>query len=341
MKPRVRPTLADVAAAAGVSLKTASRALNAEYGVAATTAHRVREAARELGFRPNHLARSLASRQTSAAVGLVIPSVSDPFIAAVVGAVERGLEPRGLQLISTSHGDDPAHQLTLVQTLVDRRVDALVVISAPGDVSYLQSEIDHGLVVVAVDRPLQGVSVDTITADNHLGAMLAVERLLRTGHRRIAAVGTDGRLWTVMERYRGYAAALQAAQIAVDPALVAMDCHDADAAMEAIDVMLALPQPPTALFAAQHRAGRAGIRSMLAAGLVLDLTVFDEVADPDLLVIAPTVVVESDPVRLGSGAAAMALERLDGLRGAARSVVLTPTLQHPRAPSVMGAGAPS
>lgn len=333
MRTPTRPTLADVAAQAGVSLKTASRAVNGEYGVAATTAERVQRAARDLSFRPNHLARSLASRQTSAAVGLVISSVSDPFIAAVAGAVEEGLAPRGLQLISASHGDDTDRQHSLVRALVERRVDALVVISAPGDVSYLQREIDHGLVVVALDRPLDGVSVDTITVDNQAGAMLAVGGLISAGHRRIAAVGIDGRLWTMTQRYRGYARALEAASIPIDTDLVAMDCRDGAAAQVAINGMLALPEPPTALFAGQHQAGRAGIRAMLASGRVLELTVFDEVADPDLLVIPPRVVIESDPARLGAAAATMTLERLDGLKGAARSVVLPPTFEHlsPRA----------
>lgn len=333
MRTRNRPTLADVAARAGVSLKTASRALNGEYGVAAPTSSRVHQAVRELGFRPNHLARSLASRQTSAAVGLVISSVSDPFIAALAGAVEEGLAPRGLQLISASHGDDAERQHTLVRALVERRVDALVVISAPGDVSYLQREIDHGLVVVAVDRPLDGVSVDTVTVDNQAGAMLAVDGLILAGHRRIAAVGIDGRLWTMLERYRGYVRALEAADVPLDLELVAMGCPDSAAAQVAIETMLGLPHPPTALLAGQHRAGRAGIRAMLAAERVLDLTVFDEVADPDLLVIPPRVVIESDPVRLGAAAASMTLERLDGLKGTARSVVLPPTLTHHRSPS--------
>ena len=109
-----RPTLADVAALAGVSLKTASRALNEEYGVAPATAERVLAAAREIGFRPNRLAQSLAGGGPSAAVGLLIPEVSDPWVAAVVGAVETVLVARDLQLITASHGNDPRRQRAAV-----------------------------------------------------------------------------------------------------------------------------------------------------------------------------------------------------------------------------------
>ena len=327
-----RPTLADVAARAGVSLKTASRALNAEYGVAQATAERVHDAARQLGFRPNQFARALASRRSHAAVGLVIPSLSDSFMAAVAASVEANLAPRDLQLISASHNDDAPRQRRLTSAFVERRVDALVIVSAPGDSSYLQPEIDHGLVVVAVDRPLEGLIVDTVTLDNQAAARLAVEGLIAVGHRRIAVVGFDARLWTISERYKGYLGALDAGEIPADPDLVCLDAQDVADVQAAFAAMLRRPEPPTAVCAIQFRAGRAAIRAMLDAGVVLDMAVFDEVADPDLLVIPPMTVVESDPRRLGAAAAAMTLDRLDGLVGPARAVVMPPLFEHPRSP---------
>jgi len=327
-----RATLADVAARSGVSLKTASRALNGEYGVAAATAAKVHEAARALGFRPNHLARSLASSRTSSAVGLVISSVSDPFIAAVIGAVEAVLAPRGLQLMSASHRDDADRQRAIVQALVERRMDALVVIPAPGDASYLNDEIAHGLVVVSLDRPLEGTSVDTVTVDNEAGAHATVSELLAAGHRRIAAVSNDERLWTLQQRHAGYVRALREAGIEPDPRLTAYGRNDVRAAEAAVAAMFRLPDPPTAVFAGQHLAGRGALRAMLATGHRADLTVFDEL-DPDLLVVQPQVVVESDPVRLGTVAAQMTLERLDGFTGAARDVVLPPLFRRPTRPA--------
>lgn len=330
MTPRGRPTLAQVAARAGVSLKTASRVINGEYGVAPATAERVQGAARELGFRPNRLARALASRQASAAVGLLIPDLSDPFIAALAAQVESNMAARDFQLMSASHGNDPVRQRRLTRTLVERRVDVLVVVSAPGDASYLQPEIDHGLVVVAVDRPLEGVGVDTVTVDNREAARIAVAELLQAGHHRIAALGLGAPLWTMRERLQGYQDAFQAAGTPVDVALVRLECRDSTEAEAAFAAMLREPDPPTAVFATKNDAGRAAIRAMVAAGVVLELTVFDEVADPDLLVIPPSTVVESDPARLGAAAAAMALERLDGLPGPPRGVVMPPLFEHPR-----------
>lgn len=338
MTRRPRPTLADVAAEAGVSLKTASRALNGEYGVAPATSHRVHEAATRLGFRLNHLARALATKQSSATVALVVPAVADPFFAAVAARLEETLGARGYGLMTVSHGDDMTRQRRLTRVLVERRVDAMVVASAPGDSAYLQPDIDHGLVVIAVDRPLDGVSVDTVTLDNGGAARAAVDELVELGHCRIAVVGFDDRLWTVTERYDGYRVALEAAGCDVDDDLVALDCGDATEAERRIASMLAGPRPPTAVFALHNGAGRAAVRAMLGTGVRADLTVFDDVADPDLLVIPPITVVASEPGRLGAAAAELALERVDGHRGPARTVLLPPMSQHPRAVATSYAG---
>jgi LacI family transcriptional regulator len=317
---RSRPTLADVAEQAGVSLKTASRALNGEYGVAPATLERVLAAARSLGFRPNLLARSLASGGPSAAIGLIISDVSDPFFGELIGSVELAVGARGLQLVIASHHDDADRQLKIVRALVERRVDALLVAPAPGDASYLRDDIEHGLVVVALDRPVVGVEVDTVIVENRIGSANAVRELIIAGHRRIAALANDSRLWTMQERLAGYRLALAEAGIAEDPALMVLDGSDTPATQRSVAAMLASADPPTAIFAAHNATGREAIRAMRAAGIELPLVSFDESSDPDLL-ITPPLVIQSDPRRLGWVAAEMALERLDGLREPARLVI--------------------
>lgn len=315
-----RPTLAQVAELAGVSLKTASRALNGEYGVAPGTAERVLTAARSLGFRPNLLARSLASGRPSAAVGLMIPNVADPFFAELVGGVERTLAVRDLQLVIASHHDDPVAQRKIVRALVERRVDALLLVPAPGEASYLQVDIDHGLVVVSLDRPTEGVDVDTVVVDNRSATAEAIRELIAAGHRRIALLADNSQLWTMQERMLGYRLALAEAAIAEDPALVHPDCPNREVSQRVIAEMLASDDPPTAVFAAHNATGRELVRAARAAAVEIPLVVFDEVSDPDLLVTPPRVL-RSNPERLGTTAAEMALERLDGLATAPRVVI--------------------
>ncbi len=315
-----RPTLAQVAERAGVSLKTASRAVNGEYGVALETADRVLDAARALGFRPNLLARSLASGRPSAAVGLVIPNVADAFFAEVVGGVEQVLASRSLQLVIASHHDDAVAQRAIVRALVERRVDALLLVPAPGEASYLQHDIDHGLVVVALDRPVDGVDVDTVVAENRRASTEAVRELIASGHRRIALLADNSNLWTMQERTAGYLAALAEAGIAEDSALVLPDCSDLESFAPAIADLLASADPPTAVFAAHNAVGREVFRAARSANAEVALVVFDEVRDSDLWS-SPPRVLRSSPEQLGKLAAEMALERLGGLTVSARLVV--------------------
>ena len=315
-----RPTLAQVAELAGVSLKTASRALNDEYGVAPATAEKVTAAARSLGFRPNLLARSLASGRPSAAVGLVIPNVADPFFGELVGGIERGLASRDLQLVIASHHDDAVAQRKIVRALVGRRVDALFLVPAPGDASYLQVDIDHGLVVVSLDRPVIGIDVDTVIVDNRGATSEVVRELIAAGHRRIAFLADNSQLWTMQERLTGYELALAEAGIAVDPALIYPKCPDRQASQRAIAELLASDDPPTSVFAAHNATGREVIRAARDTMIDIPLVVFDEVSDADLLMFPPRVL-QSNPELLGRIAAELALGRLDGLTTASRVVI--------------------
>ena len=320
MSRRGRPTLAQVAELAGVSLKTASRAMNGEYGVSSATAARVLAAARSLGFRPNLLARSLASGRSSAAVGLVVPNVADLFFGQLIGAVERTLASRDLQLVVASHHDDEVAQRAITRALVDRRVDALLLVPAPGEASYLQADIDHGLVVVSLDRPVLGVAVDTVIVDNRTASADAVRELIAAGHRRIGFLADNSKLWTMQERLAGYRAALAEAGLEEAPALRHVDCVERETAERAVAEMLAADDPPTAVFAAHNSTGREVVRATRFARTELPLVVFDEVGDPDLLVTPPRVL-RSNPERLGSTAAELALERLDGLTAPPRLVI--------------------
>lgn len=324
-----RPTLSTVAQRAGVSLKTASRALNGEYGVAKATAEKVHAAARALGFRPNLLARSLASGGSSGMVGLVLPSLSDLFMAAVVGSVEEVLATRGLDVITASHHDDPLKQRSIVRSFVERRVDALLIVPAPGDASYLAAEVAHGVAVASLDRPVEGAQIDTVLVDNERGASIAVERLAARGHRRIAALSTNDRLWTLSERHRGYRAGLDRVGIPYAPELVSLSCEDADGAERFVSALLESDDPPTAFFSAQLQTSRGLVRALQRSGRSVDIAIFDEVFDSDLLAVRPHVIVGSSPHRLGHLAATLALRQLDAQAGAMpapRTLVLDPMI---------------
>jgi LacI family transcriptional regulator len=311
----------DVAVLAGVSLKTVSRVINAEPGVAAATAARVADAIAELGFQRNDLARSLRQGRTSSTLGLVIEDVANPFYSAIAQAVESAARERGYMLITASCEEDPARERELVQALLRRRVDALLLVPASRDHGYLARETAGGTPVVFLDRPPVGLAADCVLLDNVGGARAAVEHLLARGHERIAVVTDPGDLYTAEERLAGYRQALEAAGVPVREELIRTGSHDAAQAEAAVRELLALPpdRRPTALFAGNNRHAVGALRALRGADHPLALVGFDDFELADLL---GTTVVRHDSPRMGAHAAALAFGRLDGDDRPPRRVVV-------------------
>src|ERR671914_728832 len=143
----------DVARTAGVSLKTVSRVINDEAGVAAVTAERVGTAIAELGYERNDLARSLRHGVSSGTLGLVIEDVANPFYSAIAQAVETAARDRGLLLITASAREDPERERELVTALLRRRVDALLMVPAGPDHRYVSANGGGQARAVFLDRP--------------------------------------------------------------------------------------------------------------------------------------------------------------------------------------------
>jgi LacI family transcriptional regulator len=192
----------DVAQRAGVSLKTVSRVINGEAGVATETAAKVTEAIVALGFQRNDLARSLRHGRSSMTLGLIIEDVANPFYSAVAQAVETAARERGLMLITASCEEDPEREKEMVTALLRRRVDALLVVPAGPEHRWLQ-EAAVGTPVVFIDRPPGDVEEDMVLLDDVGGARQAVEHLISYGHERIAYVSDAAVLWTASQRLAG------------------------------------------------------------------------------------------------------------------------------------------
>lgn len=312
-----RPTLRQVAARSGVSLKTASRALNGHPHVTPETLNKVRTAADELGFRLNGIAREL--RSGTASVGLVIGDVANPFYARIARGAERVLRARGLQLVTTSTDESPEVERAVAGELVERRVRALLVVPSSPDQAYLEAERRHGLPVVMLDRPPVGLDTDTIVLDDRNGARAAAEHLLAGGHRRVGLIGDFSRLSTHRERIAGFSDAMRAADVPDWERYVRSGSHDVESAEALTRELLALPEPPTALFATNNRNTTGVLHALRDSGRRLALVGFDDFDLADLLGIT---VVAHDPVEMGRMAAEIALARLDGDDGPPRTVVL-------------------
>jgi LacI family transcriptional regulator len=300
----------DVAEKAGVSLKTVSRVINAEAGVAAATAERVSEAISALGFQRNDLARSLRHGLSSATLGLVIEDVANPFYSTVAQAVETAARARGFLLITASAREDAERERELVGALVGRRVDALLIVPAGPDQRYVEA-MRGRTAFVYIDRPPGGFEADTVLLDDAGGARAAIEHLLAAGHRRIACVADRTEVYTARERVAGYEAALEAAGIALDPELIRPGSPDAGHAETVVAELLALPpdRRPTAVFTANNRNTIGALHALAGRESELALVGFDDFELADLLGIT---VVRADAAQLGARAAELAFARLDG-----------------------------
>ncbi|GAA2673478.1 LacI family DNA-binding transcriptional regulator [Streptomyces lunalinharesii] len=306
-----RPTMKDVAARAGVGLKTVSRVVNGEPGVTPDTERRVQEAITALGFRRNDSARVLRKGRT-ASIGLVLEDLADPFYGPLSRAVEEVARSHGALLINGSSAEDPAREQELVLALCARRVDGLVVIPAGDDHRYLAPELAAGVATVFVDRPAGRIDADVVLSDNFGGARAAVAHLIAHGHRRIGFIGDQPRIHTAKERLRGYRTAMAEAGLPVEDSWVLLGSTAPDRVRAAATAMLAAPEPVTALFAGNNRVTVTAVRVLRGHARPVALVGFDDFELADLVHPAITVVAQ-DSAQLGRTAAGLLFRRLDGV----------------------------
>lgn len=350
MKPD-KVTIVEVAVLAGVSTATASRVLG-NYGYAgAATRLRVQDAASELGYRPNKLARGLITGQTCT-IGVIAGDISSPFYAAVLRGISDGVEARGMGMLITNSDETVSREVAATRLLRESQVDGLIV--SPCDVAgspHLKEAVAAGMPMVLIDRKVKDLQIDSVAVENILSSRDGVARLLRAGHRRIGMVAelvstagpdlagflaADGHdpprdltgVSTSWQRLGGYLAAHREAGVAVDPALiVCVGEHSAMAAQGAVHALLGRHDRPTALFCADGLMSAGTMSAIVESGLSvpddLSLVCFDDL-DWMAFVGAGIDAIAQPRKRLGKAAAALLLARIRGAKGRARNLRLQP-----------------
>ncbi len=304
----------DVAALAGVSLKTVSRVVNREPGVSELLVDKVRSAAEELNFQLNAGARSLRRADgRTGTIGLLLENVANPFSSAVHRAVEDVARGRGVAVLAGSLDETPQRERELVAAFTSRRVDGLILMPAGSDHSYLVPEQRAGTALVFVDRTPGRLDADVVLTDNREGSRSGVSHLLARGHQRIGFLGDLARIATASERYDGYVDALRTAGLPITADRVARDAPTVEAAEEATAEMLTRPDPPTALFTAQNLVTIGAVKALRRLGRQhhVALVGFDDFLLGDLLD-PPVTVVAQDPEMIGRVAAEQLFRRIDG-----------------------------
>jgi LacI family transcriptional regulator len=304
-----RPRLLDVANAAGVSLRTASRVLNEDPRVAADTRERVRAAMLDLSFSPDAMARSLRAG-TDTAIGFVVESIADPFFAEVIDAVELEMSRHGRSVLVTSTRRDSGTERDVIGRMMQRRIAGLLLCPTGGPHGWLDPD---RVPLVLVDRPAPGLSADLVEIDDHRAAFDAVAHLAAYGHRRIAYVGDTPAIPTSAARLRGYRDALAQHRLEVDQHLIRCDGATSQAAAHAVSALISSSLeggPPTAILSATTRASLGVVPALHAARRTdIALVAFGDFPMADALQPAVTVV-DHPGHEIGRVAAARLLARL-------------------------------
>ena len=320
--PKLRATIRDVAALAGVGTKTVSRVINDEANVSPQTRARVERAVSALNFKPHQGAGALrrGDRKTLT-LGLLLDAVDNPFSALINRAVETVAYRRDTAVLAASTDNDPDRERIMVDAFTRRRVDGLILNTITEDQGYLQAEREQGTPLVFVDRPLIGLLADAVITNNYEAALEATQHLISYGHRRIAHLGDESAASTARGRMLGFTDAMAKAGLTATSRQVNA-LHSEQEAYAAVHGLTRLDNPPTALFTSHYLLTLGAIRALHDLQLEnrIALVGFDDIVLADLVRPAVTVMAQ-DPTRLGTLAAERIFARLDGDTSAVQTVV--------------------
>ncbi len=213
-----RPTIADVARAAGVSMMTVSRVMNDKPGVGEEMRQQIRELANTMGYRPSQIARGLVTRQTSS-IGLIVPDIANPFFAQIArGAEDAAFEhDYNLFLINTAENLD--REMAALASLLQKEIDGVILCSSRLPPDELETHIQDFPAVVLFNRELGAPMphVATLNVNDRLGGQRAVQHFVAHDRRRIAIIAGPVTSISGQRRLDGYRAGLQEAGIIFDP----------------------------------------------------------------------------------------------------------------------------
>jgi DNA-binding LacI/PurR family transcriptional regulator len=265
-KPLRQPSIKDIAKLARVSHSTVSRALQNSPLVNAETAEKIRQIARESGYRASAVARGLVTKRTQT-IGLVVTTVADPFASEVVSGLEQAANDHGYAVFLAESNGEPEREKKIVQSFAERRVDGIVVTSSRVGALYLPLLSEMMVPIVLVNNQHPGAFVHSVMIGNLEGSKAAAGHLVTLGHRRIAYLGDQFGYQSDTERFAGYMEALDTAGIPFLPELVVHGNGKPDEAMRATERLLALPDPPTAVCCYNDMSALGAMRSIHLQGL--------------------------------------------------------------------------
>jgi DNA-binding LacI/PurR family transcriptional regulator len=288
-----QPSIKDIAKLARVSHPTVSRALQNSPLVNAATAEKIRRIAREAGYRPSAVARGLVTQRTRT-IGLVVTTVADPFTGEVVSGIEQAASDNGYCVYLADSNADPEREKKVVQAFAEQRVDGIIVTSSRVGALHLPLLSEMGVPVVLINDQHPGLVAHSVLISNMDGMHELTEYLIALGHRRIAYIGDQSGYYSDTERLDGYQIGLAEANIYARPEWMVHGNGKPEAAFRAMEQLLALDEPPTAVCCYNDMTALGALHSIHSHGLRvpgdISITGFDDLflasyTDPPLTTI--------------------------------------------------------
>jgi LacI family transcriptional regulator len=274
-------TIKDVAKEAGVSLATTSRVLSGRGYSSEESRRKVHQAVRRLGYTPNDLARKLKQTRTDT-IGLMITDIINPFYAFLASGVLDYARKLGYHVIVCATDEEPELEREYLNVLMKQRAAGVIAVPTGENIEHWQKAIKLGTKVVFVDREIEGLSEnDVILVDNEQGASQATEHLINFGHQRIGIITGPLSTTTGRGRLEGYLKALQKHDLPVCEELIQVVSFKGESGIRAASALLELPNPPTAIFAANNALAEATIHVLrerhIRIPADISLVIFDDV----------------------------------------------------------------
>jgi LacI family transcriptional regulator len=321
-------TMRDVAEKAGVSVTSVSHVVNETRPVSDELRARVIAAMRELGYRPNRLARGLRRGETFT-LGLIMPDIASPFFCEMARCIEDAGFERGYSVLLCNSDQRLDKELAYARSLVEAQADGILYIAASPSTEAVELVLANGIAVVVMGRELPGLALDSVVLDNVAGGRMATQHLVQLGHRRIACVGSRSNGEPFGGRVEGYRQALAAEGASVAGPLVVQGILRGRGEYDGIRELLSGRDRPTALFACNDKRAIYALKVAPSLGVWVpsDLSIvgFDDISMASLT--RPALTTLAQPRKeMGEMAVSMLLERIQDPDLPPRSKVLAPKL---------------
>jgi LacI family transcriptional regulator len=328
-----KTTIYDIAKALNITAATVSRALNNNPKISTATRGLVLETAAKMNYKQNKLALALKSGK-SHNVGIIVPRINTNFFSTIIRGIEEELQPQGYQVIICQSHEDDERQMETINTLLNAQVDGILMsishISEQNS-SYIERILKKNVPLIFFDRKKDMAGVSSVTINDFKGAYLATQHLIEQGNKKIAFLSGDRSLEIYEDRYNGYKQALLDNDIEINEEYIIDIRSNVIEGHYAIEKLLQLENPPTALFSTSDFAALGAIQKLKEHGIKIpeEFCVFGFGNEPFTKFMELSIsTVDQSPLEMGKMAAKVFLEQItnSGNLKIEKKVVLMPEL---------------